>query len=149
MTPLGGFNAASSFTNCWQGALLKNHKRGTKGVTRVRCRQKLELSDSHTCWLEYYNISFELDFRFGIYRLQFFWGKIVKMKILNTWVHELRKQARGRGLAKCLFYKISLWSKFAYMEGEGVKNWQNIAYVVYGCPLRGNPMDPETLINGI
>ena len=21
-------------------------------------------------------------------------------------------------------------------EGEGVKNWQNLAYVVYGCPLK-------------
>ena len=42
------------------------------------------------------------------------------------------------GLAKCLCYYISLCSKVAYGGGRGgVKNWQNLAYVVYGCPLRG------------
>ena len=40
----------------------------------------------------------------------------------------------GGGLAKCLCYNISLCSKLAYGGGRGVKNWQNLAYVVYGCP---------------
>ena len=48
---------------------------------------------------------------------------------------KLRKQARGRGLAKCLCYYISLCSKLAYGGERGVKNWQNLAYVVYGWPL--------------
>ena len=41
----------------------------------------------------------------------------------------------GRGLAKCLCYYISLCSKVAYGGGRGVKNWQNLAYVVYGWSL--------------
>ena len=49
-------------------------------------------------------------------------------------IHKLRKQGRGRGLAKCLCYYISLCSKLAYGGGRGVKNWLNFAYVVYGCP---------------
>ena len=49
-------------------------------------------------------------------------------------IHKLRRQARGRGLAKCLWYDISLCSKLAYGRGRRVKNWQNLAYVVYGCP---------------
>ena len=40
------------------------------------------------------------------------------------------------GLAKCLCYYISLCSKLAYGGGGGVKNWQNLAYVVYGWSLR-------------
>ena len=42
--------------------------------------------------------------------------------------------SKGGGLAKCLCYYISLCSKLAY--GGGIKNWQNLAYVVYGCPRR-------------
>ena len=44
---------------------------------------------------------------------------------------KLRRQVKGRGFAKCLFYYISLCSKLAYGGGRGVKNWQNLAYVVY------------------
>ena len=62
-------------------------------------------------------------------------------------IHKLRRQARGEGeggLAICLalyalYYYISLCSKIAYGGGEGVKNWQILAYVVYGCPhTKGN-----------
>ena len=42
----------------------------------------------------------------------------------------------GGGLAKCLFYYISLCSKLADRGGRGVKNWQNLADIVYGCPLK-------------
>ena len=43
----------------------------------------------------------------------------------------------GGGLSKCLCDYISLCSNFAYEGGGGeVKNWQNLAYVVYGWPLR-------------
>ena len=34
-------------------------------------------------------------------------------------IHKLRRQERGRGLAKCLCYYISLCSKLAYGGGEG------------------------------
>ena len=42
---------------------------------------------------------------------------------------------RGRGLAKCLCCNINLCGKLAYGGGGGVKNLQNLAYVVYGCPF--------------
>ena len=50
-------------------------------------------------------------------------------------IHKLRKQARGRGR-----YPIAYATTLAYVvnlltEGGGVKNWQNISYEVYGCPL--------------
>ena len=44
---------------------------------------------------------------------------------------------RGGGVNKCLCYFISLCSKLAYGGGRGVKNWQNLAYVVYGWSLGG------------
>ena len=51
-------------------------------------------------------------------------------------VHKLRKQARGEGgLAKCLYYYISLCSKLVYGGGKGVKNWQNLAYIVWMPPV--------------
>ena len=42
-------------------------------------------------------------------------------------IHKLRRQARREGgLAKCLFYYISLCSKLVYGGGWG-QNWQNLA----------------------
>ena len=41
----------------------------------------------------------------------------------------------GGGLAKGLWYYISLYSKLADRGGRGVKNWQNLADIVYGRPL--------------
>ena len=42
----------------------------------------------------------------------------------------------GGGLAKCLCYYVSVFSKLAYEGGRGVsKICKNFAYVVYGCPL--------------
>ena len=51
--------------------------------------------------------------------------------------HKLCKQARGRaGVSQMLMllHKLMLCSKLAYGGGGGVKNWQNLANGVYGCP---------------
>ena len=50
-------------------------------------------------------------------------------------INYVSRQGGGWGLGKCLCYYISLCSKVAYGGGRGVKNWQNLAYVVYGWPL--------------
>ena len=54
---------------------------------------------------------------------------------------------RGGGrLAKCLFYFISLCSKLAYGGGKGVKNWQNLSYLVYEWSLGARMV---ILVNGM
>ena len=67
-----------------------------------------------------------------------YYSFITKYKLCNNYrmgaIHKIRKQARGRGLAKCLCYYISLCSKLAYKGRRGGQNWQNLTYVVYGCP---------------
>ena len=58
--------------------------------------------------------------------------------IISIWGLPLTTYARegeGRGLAKCICYYISLCTKLAYGGGGRAKNWQNLAYVVYGWPL--------------
>ena len=46
---------------------------------------------------------------------------IIKQQAGIGTIHKLRRQERGRGLAKCLCYYISLCSKLAYGGGGGSK----------------------------
>ena len=60
----------------------------------------------------------------------------LKFFFVQGGLHKLCQQARGEGgLAKGLWYYISLCSKLADRGGRGVKNRQNLADIVYGRPL--------------
>ena len=104
------------------------------GQYYFRCAKKLQLQQDFATELK------TKLFTFVIYGCNL---KSAAKKTAGAWLNKPSKGASinyvdrqgGDGVSQMPILLHQLMQKTSLRRREGVKNWQNLAYVVYGCPL--------------